>query len=43
MLSAVCVHRLRPVIDVTFSFDEAREAYRYFAAGGHFGKVVIGG
>jgi NADPH:quinone reductase-like Zn-dependent oxidoreductase len=43
MLNAVSVHRLRPVIDVAFSFDEAREAYRYFAAGGHFGKIVIGG
>ena len=43
MLNAVSVHRLRPVIDVAFSFDEAREAYRYLAAGGHFGKIVIGG
>ena len=43
MLNAVCVHQLRPVIDTTFSFDEARAAYRYLAAGGHFGKIVIGG
>jgi NADPH:quinone reductase-like Zn-dependent oxidoreductase len=43
MLNAVCAHRLRPVIDLAFSFSEAREAYRYLAAGGHFGKVVIGG
>jgi NADPH:quinone reductase-like Zn-dependent oxidoreductase len=43
MLNAVWVHRLRPVIAATFSFDEAHEAYRQLAAGGHFGKIVIGG
>lgn len=32
---------LRPVIDRVFAFDQAREAYRYLAAGRHLGKVVI--
>jgi Zinc-binding dehydrogenase len=34
-------HRLRPVIDRTFPFAEAKEAYRHFEGRGHFGKVVI--
>jgi alcohol dehydrogenase len=35
------MHRLRPVIDRTFPFGGAREAYRHFEGRGHFGKVVI--
>jgi NADPH:quinone reductase-like Zn-dependent oxidoreductase len=33
--------KLRPVIDRTFAFDEAREAFRYLGAGAHFGKVCV--
>lgn len=43
MNRAVEHHRLRPVIDRTFGFDEARSAYQYFAARQHIGKVVIAG
>lgn len=32
---------LKPVVDRTFSFDEAREAFHYLNAAGHFGKVVV--
>ena len=32
---------LRPVIDRTFEFEEAREALRYMQSGSHFGKVVL--
>ncbi|QJE00041.1 NAD(P)-dependent alcohol dehydrogenase [Massilia forsythiae] len=32
---------LQPVIDRVFTFEQAPEAYRYMAAGAHFGKVVI--
>jgi NADPH:quinone reductase-like Zn-dependent oxidoreductase len=38
---AVSASRVRPVIDRTFAFDEARQAYEYLAAAKHFGKVVI--
>ena len=41
MNRAIAMHRLCPVIDRTFPFAEAKEAYRYFEARGHFGKVVI--
>jgi len=41
MNRAITLHRLRPVIDRTFPFAEAREAYRHFEGRGHFGKVVI--
>jgi len=32
---------LRPVVDKTFAFDEARQALGHMAAGNHFGKIVI--
>jgi NADPH:quinone reductase-like Zn-dependent oxidoreductase len=38
---AIAMHRLHPVIDRTFPFTEAKEAYRHFEGRGHFGKVVI--
>ena len=41
MNRAIALHRLRPVIDKTFSFAEAKAAYRHFEGRGHFGKVVI--
>jgi len=33
-------HRIRPVIDHVYSFDQALEAYEHLARGA-FGKVVI--
>jgi NADPH:quinone reductase-like Zn-dependent oxidoreductase len=41
LLKAVAVNRLRPVIDSTFDFDAAPEAYKYLKSAQHFGKVVI--
>ena len=41
LLRAVAVNKLKPVIDRTFSFDEAVEAYKYLKLAKHFGKVVI--
>ncbi|ESP88810.1 zinc-dependent alcohol dehydrogenase family protein [Candidatus Halobonum tyrrellensis] len=41
MLRAMAVEELEPVVDRTFGFDEAREAYRYVEAGEHQGKVVV--
>ncbi len=32
---------LKPVIDKTFAFDEAKEALKYMESGSHFGKVVV--
>lgn len=34
-------HKIRPVIDRTFKFDEARNALRFMESGSHFGKIVI--
>jgi NADPH:quinone reductase-like Zn-dependent oxidoreductase len=39
--AAIARHRLEPVIDRVFSFDEAPAAYRHLEQSGHFGKVVI--
>ena len=41
MNRAIALHRLRPVIDRTFPFAEAKAAYRHFEGRGYFGKVVI--
>jgi NADPH:quinone reductase-like Zn-dependent oxidoreductase len=41
MNRAIALHKLRPVIDRAFSFEEAPDAYRHLASGTHFGKVVI--
>lgn len=41
MNRAIAVHRLRPVIERTFSFDDAPAAFAHYAAGGGVGKVVI--
>jgi len=41
MNRAIAMHHLHPVIDRTFPFSEAKEAYRHFERRAHFGKVVI--
>ena len=41
MNRAIAMHRLHPVIDRTFRFADAKDAYRHFEGRGHFGKVVI--
>jgi NADPH:quinone reductase-like Zn-dependent oxidoreductase len=41
MNRAIDHHRIRPVIDRVFPFDEAREALAYFAGQRHVGKVCI--
>jgi NADPH:quinone reductase-like Zn-dependent oxidoreductase len=32
---------IHPVIDRTFNFDQAKEAFQYLQSGRHFGKIVI--
>jgi NADPH:quinone reductase-like Zn-dependent oxidoreductase len=34
-------HKLKPVIDKTFPFEQAPAAIAYLDSGSHFGKVVI--
>jgi len=41
MNRAIAASGLRPVIDRSFGFDAAPEAYRAMKAAGHFGKLVI--
>jgi NADPH:quinone reductase-like Zn-dependent oxidoreductase len=41
MNQAIALHRLRPVIDRIFPFDEAPAAFRHLESGAHFGKVCI--
>ncbi|MFE9805834.1 NAD(P)-dependent alcohol dehydrogenase [Streptomyces sp. NPDC005548] len=41
MNRALRLHGARPVVDRVFGFGEVREAYRYYASGAAFGKVVV--
>jgi NADPH:quinone reductase-like Zn-dependent oxidoreductase len=41
MNAAVSAHEMRPVIDQSFAFDDARAAYQTMAAASHFAKLVI--
>jgi NADPH:quinone reductase-like Zn-dependent oxidoreductase len=41
MNEAIAGARLHPVIDRTFAFDEARQAYEYLHSRRHVGKVII--
>ena len=41
LMKAIAVNELRPVIDKTFPFAAAPEAYKYLKSAQHFGKVVI--
>lgn len=41
MNRTISEHKLEPVIDQIFSFEESPEAFRYLESAQHFGKVVI--
>ena len=41
MNRAIAAHELRPVIDKSFPFNDAREAYHAMHAAEHFGKLII--
>ena len=41
MNAAIALHRMKPVVDKVFSFDEVPDAYRMMEAGAHFGKICI--
>ena len=41
MVNAIAANRMKPVIDKTFPFDQAKQAFSYMASGAHFGKVAI--
>jgi NADPH:quinone reductase-like Zn-dependent oxidoreductase len=41
MNAAISEHKIEPVIDRTFAFEESVAAFRHLESGRHFGKVVI--
>jgi NADPH:quinone reductase-like Zn-dependent oxidoreductase len=41
MNRAMSRHKVKPVVDKVFDFDDARAAYQFLQSGKHFGKVVI--
>ena len=41
LIDAITVNRMKPVIDRSFPFEQAKQAFSYMASGAHFGKVAI--
>jgi NADPH:quinone reductase-like Zn-dependent oxidoreductase len=41
MNQAIAWHRLEPVVDRVFPFDQVRAALEHLKTGSHFGKVVL--
>ncbi len=41
MVQAIDIHKIRPPIDRTFRFEDAKDAYRAQSSPELFGKIVI--
>lgn len=41
MNRAIALHKLKPVVDRVFPFNEVREALAYMESGAHFGKICL--
>jgi len=41
MMRAIEQHRVRPVIDRVFAFEQLKDALAYLKSGAHFGKICI--
>lgn len=41
MNAALALHKIKPIVDQVFDFEEARSAYHAMRAQGHFGKLVV--
>ena len=41
MNRAIALHKLRPLIDRVFPFEQAADAYKHLESRAHFGKIVI--
>lgn len=41
MLRAIDQHRIKPVVDRVFAFEELKEAFAYLQSGAQFGKVCL--
>lgn len=41
MNSFISEHLIKPVVDKTFDFTDAKEALKYMESGSHFGKIVV--
>ncbi len=41
LVDAIAINRMKPILDRTFPFEQAKEAFSHVASGAHFGKVAI--
>lgn len=42
MNKAIEQNKIKPIVDQTYKFEDAQEAYRALKGQGHFGKIVVG-
>ena len=40
-MGAIEANALKPVIDKTFPFEQAPDAFKYMESAQHFGKIVV--
>jgi len=41
MNRAIAQHKIEPIVDRVFAFEELRKALDYLATGSHFGKICL--
>ncbi|HKY04805.1 MAG TPA: zinc-binding dehydrogenase, partial [Blastocatellia bacterium] len=41
MTRAIALHKMKPVVDRVFPFEETRAAFEHMQSGAHFGKICI--
>jgi len=41
LADAFAAHRIRPVMDRTFAFDQVKDAFAHMESGAHFGKIAV--
>ncbi len=41
MNRAIALHKMKPVVDRVFPFNDAPAAFRYMESAAHFGKIAI--
>ncbi len=42
MNRAIDHHKIRPIVDKSYTMEDARDAYHAMRSAGHFGKIVVG-
>jgi NADPH:quinone reductase-like Zn-dependent oxidoreductase len=41
MNRAITLHKMKPVVDRAFGYEQTRDALQHMESGQHFGKIVV--